>query len=92
MIRAVSRRAHHDPRRSVYMPFGAGPRVCIGAQFALTELVLVLAIMVRAFRIRLAEPRIVRPIGIVSTKPDNPPSFLLQPRIAAVGGAVSLCR
>jgi cytochrome P450 len=68
------------PARFVYMPFGAGPRVCIGAQFALTELVLLLAIVVRTFRIRLAEPRVVRPIGIVGTQPANPPPFLLQLR------------
>src|SRR5438132_13532297 len=68
------------PARFAYMPFGAGPRTCIGAQFALTEIVLVLAAMVRAFRIELAEDRAVRPIGIVSTQPDHPPPFLLRPR------------
>jgi cytochrome P450 len=79
------------PARFAYSPFGAGPQVCIGAQFALTELVLVLAILIRAFRIRIAEPRIVRPVGIVSTQPDNPPPLLLQPRGVPVGAAASLC-
>ena len=69
------------PGHFSYMPFGAGPRICIGAQFALAELTtLLLAIMVRTFRVRLAEPRIVRPIGIISTQPDDPPPFRLQPR------------
>jgi cytochrome P450 len=77
------------PARFVYMPFVAGPRVCIGAQFALTELVLLLAIVVRSFRIRLAEPRVVRPIGIDSTQPANPPPFLLQLR--GEPRAASLC-
>lgn len=77
------------PARFAYMPFRAGPRVCIGAQFALTELVLILAIMIRAFRIQLSQPRIARPIGIVSTQPDNPPPFLLQRR--GEPRAASLC-
>jgi cytochrome P450 len=66
--------------RFSYIPFSIGPRTCIGAQFALTELVLILAALVRSFRIELAERRTVRPIGIVSTRPENPPPFLLRLR------------
>ncbi|MBV8131795.1 MAG: cytochrome P450 [Alphaproteobacteria bacterium] len=62
------------------MPFGVDPRVCIGAQFAVTELTLLLPIMVRAFWPRLAEPRIARLVGIIRTQPDNPPPMLLQLR------------
>ena len=50
-----------DPRRFLpenrekigrfqYLPFGAGPRVCIGATFALQEAVIALAILMRRFR------------------------------------------
>ena len=38
------------PPRFAYMPFGAGPRICVGNPFALTELVLVAATMFRSFR------------------------------------------
>ena len=32
-----------------YMPFGAGPRICIGQQFALMEMQLILAALVKRF-------------------------------------------
>ena len=68
------------PARFAYLPFGAGPRVCIGSQFALTEAVLVLASLVQAFRITRADDEPVAPRGIVTTQPDRPPPFLLHPR------------
>jgi cytochrome P450 len=40
--------------RLAYFPFGAGPRSCIGEQFAWTEAVLVLATLARRWRLRLA--------------------------------------
>ena len=41
------------PPRFTYLPFGAGPRVCVGAQFALAEATLVLAPLMRTFRVTL---------------------------------------
>lgn len=43
--------------RWVYMPFGAGPRVCIGNGFAMTEAVVLLASMVRRARVELVPGR-----------------------------------
>lgn len=37
--------------RYSFMPFGAGPRICIGATFATSEAVAILAILLKAFRI-----------------------------------------
>ena len=68
------------PDRFAYLPFGLGPRVCIGAQFALTEATLVLAMMVKAFQIERADGEPVEPVAIVTTQPDHPPLFRLQPR------------
>jgi cytochrome P450 len=39
--------------RYAYMPFGAGPRICIGASFAMTEGVAILATLIRDHRFRL---------------------------------------
>jgi cytochrome P450 len=40
--------------RYAYMPFGGGPRVCIGNSFAWMEAQLIVAAMTRRFRLRLA--------------------------------------
>ena len=68
------------PERFTYLPFGAGPRICVGAQFALTEAVLVLAKLMQSFRIDVAGDRGMRPIGRVTTQPDRPVSFILTRR------------
>ena len=68
------------PERCAYLPFGMGPRVCIGAQFALTEATLVLAAMTRAFHIERADAEPVVPVAIVTTQPEHPPLFRVAPR------------
>ncbi|MCB1884939.1 MAG: cytochrome P450 [Geminicoccaceae bacterium] len=68
------------PERFAYLPFGAGPRVCIGAQFALIEATLVLARLVRACDVGLVGRRVVMPVGVVTIYPDKAPPFRLTPR------------
>ena len=68
------------PERFAYLPFGAGPRICIGAHFALVEATLALAKLVGAFRIELADKAPVTPIGVVTTQPDRSPPFVIKPR------------
>lgn len=68
------------PERFTYLPFGAGPRVCIGAQFALTEAAVVLARLVRDQRIELVGRRPIVPVGVITIYPDKPPPFRLRSR------------
>ena len=68
------------PDRFAYLPFGAGPRICIGAHFALTEAVLVLGGLLRHFRVELASTRPVLPITVMTTQPDHRPSFRFHRR------------
>lgn len=49
-------------QRSAYIPFSAGPRVCTGAGFAMVEGVVLLAALLRAYRVTVAEGR--RPVPV----------------------------
>jgi len=55
--------------RFAYLPFGAGPRVCIGASFSLQEAVIVLATIARAVRLDLAEGHVVEPVQRITLRP-----------------------
>jgi unspecific monooxygenase len=69
-----------QPSRFAYLPFGAGPRVCVGAQFAMTEVTLVLAMLVRELQISLVDQEPVRPVAVVTTQPNHRPSFMCRSR------------
>jgi unspecific monooxygenase len=68
------------PDRFAYLPFGVGPRICIGAHFALVEATLALAKIVATFRIALADREPVVPVGVVTTQPDRSPMFRISAR------------
>lgn len=68
------------PPRFAYLPFGAGPRICVGAQFALTEASIALASLIQRFSVSLAERRPVLPVAVVTTQPDHAPLFRVIPR------------
>lgn len=55
--------------RCVYFPFGAGPRLCIGQQFAQMEAVLVLACLAKRFRFTLASDARLVPSPSVTLRP-----------------------
>jgi cytochrome P450 len=60
------------PDRFSYLPFGAGPRVCVGAQFALTEATLVIASLLKHFSVHCDKSAQIMPVGVVTTQPDSP--------------------
>jgi cytochrome P450 len=57
--------------RFQYLPFGAGPRVCIGATFALQEAVIALAVMMHRFRFDLTDETNPWPVQKLTTQPQG---------------------
>ena len=75
--------------RFAYLPFGAGPRVCIGASFALQEAMIVLATIVRSVRLDLADGHVVNPVHRITLRPRNGlPMSLSHRRNRPIAGIV----
>ncbi len=63
-----------DPRaidRFAYLPFGEGPRVCIGASFALQEAVIILSTLLARFRFSPVAGRAPKPVLILTLRPEG---------------------
>ncbi|WP_103334326.1 cytochrome P450 [Pseudotabrizicola formosa] len=59
------------PERYAYLPFGDGPRVCIGANFALQEAVIILATLLARFRFDLVPGKMPAPVMILTLRPEG---------------------
>jgi cytochrome P450 len=57
--------------RFQYLPFGAGPRVCIGAAFALQEAIVVLAVLLHRFRFSCTDRCKPWPVQKLTTQPEG---------------------
>lgn len=69
-----------EPEKFSFLPFGAGPHVCIGAQLAMTEAILVVALFVQLYQISVQDTAPVLPVGVLSTRPSRTPLFRLSRR------------
>ena len=55
--------------RTQFMPFGAGPRICLGSAFAMTEATVILATLVRAARFEWDGKHVPMPVSRVTLQP-----------------------
>jgi cytochrome P450 len=63
--------AEQSIARDTYLPFGLGPRICIGARFAMMEMVIVLATLLRKYRFELADAQHPLPVMRITLQPDT---------------------
>lgn len=65
--------------RFQYLPFGGGPRVCVGARFAVTEALIILAHWLAARRFSLPADFTPYPIGTVTLRPKGGMWLVMEP-------------
>lgn len=76
--RFLPERASAIPRGQ-YMPFGAGPRICIGQMFALLEARIMLAILVRGARFTWDGRHLPEPVSRVTLRPKGGMPLIVAP-------------
>ncbi len=66
-----------------YLPFGAGPRTCLGSRFGLMEVMLVVAVIAQRFSLKLAPGEKVEPEASLTLHPRHSLPMTLQRRPSA---------
>ena len=68
-------------QREAYLPFSAGPRVCTGAGFAMIEGVVLLALLVRAYRFEIVAGREPVPVAHLTVRSRDGIWLRFVPRV-----------
>jgi cytochrome P450 len=69
-----------DRPKFVYIPFGAGPRQCIGNQFALIEAQLSVATLAQRYRLQLVPGHRVEPWPLITLRPRHGMPMIIETR------------
>jgi len=73
-------RSPTDLPKGVYASFGLGPRICVGQKFALTQMAVVLAEVLRRFEIETASHYPPRLRASITARPADPVVIRVRPR------------
>ncbi|HEV8681077.1 MAG TPA: cytochrome P450 [Stellaceae bacterium] len=71
------------PSRYAYLPFAAGPHVCVGASLAMLQLIVAIAVLAQQFRFRMVPGRTVAPTAWTNIRPRDGMWMTVEPRAAA---------
>ncbi len=63
-----------------YIPFGGGPRLCIGHQFAMVEMQIALAMLFQRFKVTRTDQRPISMVPSITLRPGDPLMFRFDPR------------
>jgi cytochrome P450 len=69
-----------ERHRFGYLPFGGGPRLCIGKNMAIVQILLIIATIVRKYDFTLVDDKPVNTLPMMLLRPDGPISMQFQER------------
>ena len=64
----------------IYLPFGAGPRQCIGNHFAITEAQIIIATLAQRYRLHLVSGQRVEPQPLITLRPRYGVTMVIEAR------------
>jgi cytochrome P450 len=66
--------------RFAYLPFGGGPRICVGAALAMTEAQLILATIAQRYRLKFVPGQDIELLHRITLRPRHGIKLMLEPR------------